>query len=977
MPSAKTIIRARRRSRRLAAYWNAWTNLLWVVAVAVTIVLGSLSAGMAYLYLDFAQSVPAVEDIQAFFGSPSEQGFIPVRVYDRSGDHLLDEWVNPAAADREWVSLDPADPNAAPQVLIQAILAAQDPRFWDTSSMTPVNLGLRLAGDLFPFSGGRSQLTISEQLAEITLLPFESYSPRSLRRDFRLGLLGERLESQYDKEQILTWYLNSVYFGSMASGVDAASLVYFGKHANQLDLAESALLAGIPGNPEINPSQAREMAERRQGEVIARMQSLGYITQRQVSAARAEKLAYSTVLDQPAEERRADLDQLVRTRFVQAYGAEAMGRGGIRIITTVDSDLQLQAECTLETHLARLSGESPGTTQPAEGDLPCLAAGFLPPIRPSDANVDHDVTGGAALIADPTNGQLLALANSAGGSQSGLAGHSAGQVLSPLIYLTAFARGYAPASMVLDLPLDTAATVSYAADVHGPIRMRTALANVYRWAALRTLALVGPDNVGRTARQLGLDAPMQDEIVSGDGPVLTGQANLLDLGLAYGVLAHNGEMVGVASRADAGSGGVLSFAVMVRVEDIYGRTMFEEGTTKRSVVSAQLAYLVDDVLSDESARWPTLGQGNVLDAGRPAAALASVEPRGSGTWTLGYVPDLTVGVWIGNQDGSSTSNLDRVNGATPVWHALLQYATRDLQPSDWTIPPGVNEVDVCDPSGLLPTKYCPRVVRDVFIQGTEPTARDNLYQPFKIDVETGKLATLFTPLDQVDERVFLVPPPEALAWAQSAGIEQPPQEYDPVDVVRPADPDVNLSSPDLFSVVGGEIRLRGSARSDGFEYYRLQYGKGLNPDQWIQIGEDHSRPVSYGLLATWDARGLNGLYTVQLLVVGSSGQVKTAALPLTLDSLPPEIAVISPASGDALDPDSRGQILIEAEASDAHAVANVTFSVDGKEIGSLTSPPFSLMWLPTRPGNHTLIVHASDSAGNETTTEAIPFSVSP
>jgi hypothetical protein len=87
--------------------------------------------------------------------------------------------------------------------------------------------------------------------------------------------------------------------------------------------------------------------------------------------------------------------------------------------------------------------------------------------------------------------------------------------------------------------------------------------------------------------------------------------------------------------------------------------------------------------------------------------------------------------------------------------------------------------------------------------------------------------------------------------------------------------------------------------------------------------------------------------------------------------------VISPASGDALDPDSRGQILIEAEASDAHEVANVTFSVDGKEIGSLTSPPFSLMWLPTRPGNHTLIVHASDAAGNETTTEAIPFSVSP
>ncbi len=975
MPSATAVARARRRSLHKASGWNAWAGILLAGAVLITLAIGSLSAGMAYLYLDFAQAVPAVEDVPIFFGSPSNPSFTPIELYDRSGEHVLAVWENPAASEREWVSLDPADRNAAPQVLIQAILADQDPQFWDAPAVTPARLGLRLVQDMLPFASKQTSLSLPEQLAASTLLPLQSYADRSLKRDFRLALLGERLEARFDKEQILTWYLNSANFGAMTSGADAAALVYFGKHAHDLDLAESALLAGIPSNPEANPALAPEDARRNQGRVLLEMLKRGYINQRQASVAQAEILSFAAQPVLAPGGARADLSSLIQDRFSQTFGSDAVSRGGIRIITSVDYDLQLQAECTLETHLARLSGEPPGHTALADGQAPCLAAGFLPPVRPSDSNVDHDVQAGAVVIMDPAHGELLALANLPGSEGAGVTRHPAGQILSPLIYLTAFARGYAPGSMILDLPPDVAPSGATGQAYHGPVRMRTALANVYLAAAVRTLMLVGPDNVQRTARQMGLEAP---GTVAADpqGARLSGDASLIGLGTAYGVLADSGAMTGVAApRADSGAG-QLSSGVIMRVEDVYGRTTFQESSSSRSVVSPQLAYLVNNVLSDDAARWPTLGQANVLDVGRPAAAIASVDPEASGSWAVGYTPELMVGVWIGNEDLTPMQHVNRTNGAAPIWRAVVQYASRDQAASDWELPAGMSQVDVCDPSGLLPTQYCPQVVKEVFIQGTEPTATDNLYQPFKVDVETGKLATLFTPLDQVEEKVYLVPPPEGLDWARSAGIDQPPQEYDPVDANRPVDKQVHLSSPALFAVVGDEVQLRGSARAAGFQFYRLQYGKGLNPDQWVQIGEDQPQPTSSGVLGTWDTRGLNGLYTVQLQVVGTDGQVRTDALPLTLDNLPPHVSVISPTAGQTLTVDDQGRVVIESEASDAHHIARVAFEIDGENVASFTAPPFSFSWRPTALGAHTLIVHAFDGVGNQSSTEEITFDVS-
>ena len=194
------------------------------------------------------------------------------------------------------------------------------------------------------------------------------------------------------------------------------------------------------------------------------------------------------------------------------------------------------------------------------------------------------------------------------------------------------------------------------------------------------------------------------------------------------------------------------------------------------MITQQLAYLITNILSDEAARWPSLGHPNPLEIGRPVAAKVGGTVDQMDTWTIGYTPQTVVGVWAGN--GNSDSLEDGVvpsKVSAALWHAITQFATQDMPPSSWEIPPGINFVDVCDPSGQLPTRHCPIVVSEVFLNGNEPTQFDSLYQSFQINRETELLATVFTPPELIDERVYMLIPPAASGWAATAGISLPPE----------------------------------------------------------------------------------------------------------------------------------------------------------------------------------------------------------
>jgi hypothetical protein len=257
---------------------------------------------------------------------------------------------------------------------------------------------------------------------------------------------------------------------------------------------------------------------------------------------------------------------------------------------------------------------------------------------------------------------------------------------------------------------------------------------------------------------------------------------------------------------------------------------------------------------------------------------------------------------------------DRVEWSAPIWHALMRYASRDLPAARWPTPAEVTHIDVCDPSGFLPTPYCPRVVREVFLLGTEPTHADTLYQPFHINKETGRLATFFTPLDQIEERVYFVPPPESEAWARAAGLmEQPPEEYDRIVPPAAANPDVELTAPDFFDIVSGVVQVQGTAAGEGFSSFGLQVGEGLDPQAWLQIGPNQESSVQDGVLGRWDTTGLNGAYILRLTVVGEDGSLAIAAIPVTVDNLPPKVDVVLPSEGATFAAPANREVPIQVE----------------------------------------------------------------
>jgi hypothetical protein len=211
----------------------------------------------------------------------------------------------------------------------------------------------------------------------------------------------------------------------------------------------------------------------------------------------------------------------------------------------------------------------------------------------------------------------------------------------------------------------------------------------------------------------------------------------------------------------------------------------------------------------------------------------------------------------------------------------MQVASQDQPRAGWALPAGVSVMDVCDPSGLLPTGDCANIVSEVFLDGSEPTQSDTLYRSYLVNRETGQLATVFTPPQFVEKRVYMLVPPEAKSWAETAGIPVPPDSY---DAIQPplVNPDVRISAPALFDEVSGMVKITGTASGDGFDHFLVQVGKGLNPQEWIQVGGAGAQRIENGVLAEWDTSGLEGLYAVQLVVVRADQRVETAVTQVTV-----------------------------------------------------------------------------------------------
>jgi membrane peptidoglycan carboxypeptidase len=953
--------RHRREKRGQNNFSQRVSKIVLVVGMVFSLIISLSIIAFSIIFAKLSQNLPSLETLPLIL-EPQNGGLLqPTRLYDRSGEHIIAILENSGARGRQYLSLGGENQSHVPDSLVSATVASADPSFWTNPGFT-TNI----------FNAGYHP-SIPQRLIRAYLLWDQ---PPSFRNSLIELILAAQVKTQYGPEKILEWYLNSTYYGNLAYGADAAARVYFAKPASKLSLAEAAVLAAAAESPSLNPIDAPIASLQAKDRILNLMYEQGRITADQLHTGLADELSFQTAKDLSFD-LAPDFTKLVVEQAADFIPPDLLLRGGFNINTSLDNKLQNQIECTTLTQTVRIiNGSNEDIDQPGLED--CEMARLLPSLQLENNSPDRSIDS-SVVVMDPNSGQILALV---GREQPN---RSPGSILTPFIYLTYFSRGASPATLMWDIPASLVEGYSNVQNpdgqFHGPVNIRTAMANDYLVPALQTLSQMNPDQVWHTAQQLGLN---NLHIPAGEGgyllPFQGGAVSLIELSQAYGVFASQGSLAGITQETDDQKDSNLPInpQYVLKVDDIFDHVWLDctEQITecrpiKRPVITPQLAYLVTDILSDETARWPSLGHPNPLEIGRPAAVKIGRTTDQHDSWTVGYTPDLVTGVWLGTDDSNQEAENISLWSAG-IWHAVMQYTTKE-QPIEEFIPPtGISEVQVCYPSGLLPTDECPHLVDEIFMNGNEPTHSDNLYQAFLINRETGRLATIFTSPALIDEEIFMVVPPQAQDWAEQTNLPPIPEAYDVLDINPSKSNNAQITSPSMFSTVKGSVPINGRAVGNGFEFYRLQAGSGLNPQSWLQIGDDVHNQVQNGLLGVWDTSSLSGLYALQLIVTYNDETVESTTIQVTVDNHPPEVDIVYPQDEQKFVLSENNAITILADVSDDLELSEVDFYIDEDKVATLQSPPYVYLW-EIELGEHILRVRALDRAGNVNDTQIRVF----
>jgi len=658
------------------------------------------------------------------------------KIYDRHG-RLLYEVTLPQEGTHTYLYLDEISPT-----LRQATVATEDASFYSNPGFDVLALGRALVQNVRAGEVVTGGSTITQQLVRNLYLTPEERSSQSIQRKVRETILAFRLTRHLSKDKILELYLNQVYYGNLAYGVEAAAQTYFGKSARNLDLAEASLLAGLPQSPVgHDPLANLPAAKARQADVLSLMADAGYISDEEARAARAEPLRFQK---NPFPIEAPHFVNYVRDLLAERFGAETVDRGGLRVYTTLDLGLQTTAEALVRQQVADLR--------------------------------EHQVSNGALVAMDPANGQIRAMVGSAdyfdeeidGQVNMATAARQPGSSIKPITYAAALERGYTAATPLADVRTsfltrngELYVPQNYDATFHGLVSVRYALGSSYNVPAVRMMDEIGVDAVLQLARDLGITTLGETDRFDLSLTLGGGEVRLLDLTAVYAAFAAGG------LRRDP--------VAILRVEDTSGRVLYEwQPTPDQRVLSAQTAYILTDILADNAARTPGFGEDSPLRLSRPAAAKTGTTTDFHDNWTLGYTPSLVAGVWAGNADNRPMRQVSGVEGAAPIWHAFMEEALKSEPPADFPRPDGLIDVDVCEPTGLLPGPWCLTPRREVFAAGSQPTATETYYRALPVCATTGQLASVSCPPERRVQRVFVSPPPEVIPWAREAGLPLAP-----------------------------------------------------------------------------------------------------------------------------------------------------------------------------------------------------------
>lgn len=722
--------------------------------------------GGVWVYNWLFVDLPSIDELDAGLALPS------TRIYDRNGQ-LLYEILPPDGGRNTAIAL--AD---VPSHCLNAIIATEDANFYSHPGVDIEGIARALwinlrGGEVI--AGGS---TITQQVARNLLLEPEQRTERTIQRKLRESILAMRLQNSYSKDDILTLYLNQTYFGNLAYGIEGAARAYFSKSATDLSLAECALLGGIIANPAFyDPLSNLDGATQRQENTLRLMVNQGYIAQSEADTALNDELQFAATrfpINAP------HFVMAVWTQLQRDYG-DALYRDGLDVITTVDLDWTNAAQTIVQQQLDRLNHPP---------------AGFGVPANANNA---------AVIAIDPFTGQVLTMLGSPdyfdesidGAVNAALALRQPGSALKPFTYATAMnpARpdAWTPATMILDVetPFVTQKLESYTPSnfglvEHGPVLVREALASSYNIPAVVALEHVGVPELVRLVSNAGLTSLAENAQVDLAITLGGGEVRLLDMAQAYSIFPNGGHFV--------------KPSFILKVSRRSGDVLYEwqKPPFNNRILDERVAYLINDILSDPGARIPAFGTNSALDIGRPAAAKTGTTTDFRDNWVMGYTPNLVVGVWVGNADNTPMTDVTGVSGAGPIWNLFMRRVLAGQPEVAFTRPDGIVSQEVCALSGLLPTPACPRRRVERFIEGTQPTETDNIYQTFTIDRTSGLLADDTTPPQDQVERVFAVLPQEARDWANRNGIPQPPIG---AVVLRPDDSaGLRLLEPDPYTV---------------------------------------------------------------------------------------------------------------------------------------------------------------------------------
>jgi len=578
------------------------------------------------------------------------------------------------------------------------------------------------------------------------------------------------------------------------------------------------------------------------------------------------------------------------------------------------------------------------------------------------------------MLMDVNTGEIYSIVGDAR-TQS----YQPGVVLQIFVYFEGFLqRLFTPASMVYDIPRafpGPADGLIYTPSnpdgrFRGPLNLRDAMAAGLIPPAVHVADSRGITQVIRTAHLMGINS-IDENTANLDILTRGGGISVMDATYAYSVFASMGVMRGVDTNPIAQGYRGRDPVAVLQIMDADGNVLWAYDDNRRQLSQTikfepSLAYLVNDILSDSITRQNVLGiQDEIIQLTRPSAVVNGLSSDKRDSWTVGYTPNIALGVHLGRADNNNMSLDDYGRqGSAPIWRALMDYVhdRNSITPDSWQRPSDIEEYFVCDISGLIPSDaQCP--TRQEIVPPGAPPANDTYWQSFQVNTQTGQLATANTPSNLSSEQLYFVPPDDILEWWTETGQPLPPTDYDTIsrpEVLKA----VQILQPADFAYVGGIMDIRGSIDDPNIDYYQLAYGQDVNPNNWIAIGDqqqDYSPGTSLG---TWDTAELNGVYTVRFTVVFTDGSVDTDTKLVTLDNTPPSINLLTGDGATTIRYPAQTVISLLADASDNLTIERVEFYQNGDLVGIDTEWPYGFEFDITSVGTEVFSAVVFDQVGN-------------